>query len=102
MIIAVIGDYESPEYKDLVQRVKISQPEEHVLDLGRHKSFNWKKLLDARFADIETAHQVIICSDWRNHFDAKRDITQAQLLNKEIFIDRDGQFLQFPENANRL
>jgi len=102
MIIAVIGEYDSPNYQELLQRVKIAKPEEHVLDLSRHQSVNWKKMLDGRFADIGIAHQVVICSDWRIHFDAKRDITQAQLLNKEIFIDREGQFLQFPEHAHMI
>jgi|SRR5665647_94584 len=102
MIIAVIGDYESPKYQELLQCVKIYKPEEHVLDLSRHQSVNWKKMLDARFADIETAHQVVISNDWDNNIDTKRDITQAQFLHKETFIYRDGQFLPFPEYAHKL
>ncbi len=102
MIVVVIGDYESPEYLDLLQRVKILQPEESVLDLSLHHFPTWKQSMDARFADIESAHRVIICNDWRKHFDVKRDITQAQLLNKEIFIERDGQFLPFPEHAHQI
>ncbi len=102
MKIAVIGDYESPEYKELLQRVKILKPDEQVLDLSRHQKSSWSKMLESRFADIRNAQQVVISDDWESHFDAKRDITQAQSLNKECFIDQGGRFLPFPEYARRL
>ena len=102
MNIAVIGDYGSPQYHDLLMKVKIMQPDEHILDLSRHKNGDWSKLLHARFTDISNAHQVIICSDWHNHFDAKRDITHAQSLHKEIFIESDGKFFSFPGYAERI
>ena len=101
MIIAVIGDYESPTYKDMVQRVQILNPEEEVFDLSRHKTGGWKKMLESRFTDIRSAHRIAISYDWHNHLDAKRDITHAQLLNKECFIEREGQFRPFPEYAER-
>ena len=101
MKIAVIGDYESSTYKDIVQRVKILNPEEDVLDLSKHKTGGWKKMLESRFKDIGNAQQIAISHDWHNHLDAKRDITHAQSLNKECFIERDGQFRPFPEYAER-
>ena len=101
MNIAVIGDYESPAYKDMLLRVKILNPEEDVLDLSRHKTGGWKKMLEARFADIANAHRIAISHDWHTHLDAKHDITHAQSLNKECFIERDGQFLPFPEYSER-
>jgi hypothetical protein len=102
MKIAVIGEYESPAYKDLLLRVKIIKPEEEVLDLSRHHNSCWSKMLESRFGDIRNAHLVVISVDWHNHFDAKRDITYAQSLNKECFIDFHGQFLPFPEFAQKL
>ena len=101
MNIAVIGDYESPTYIDMVQRVKILNPEEVVSDLSRHKTGGWKKMLESRFTDIVNSHRIVISHDWNDHLDAKRDITHAQLLNKECFIERDGQFRPFPEYAER-
>lgn len=101
MKIAVIGDCESPAYKELLQRIRILMPEEEVLDLSRHQKSSWTRMLENRFADIKNAHQVVISDDWDVHFDAKRDITHAQSLNKECFIDCKGQFLPFPEYAIR-
>ena len=102
MRIAVIGDYESQTYKALVQRVRIARPEEDVIDLSGHQTGSWKKMQNVRFTEIGSAHQVVISDVWHNHFDAKKDITHAQSLNKECFIDRDGQFLPFPEYAERI
>lgn len=101
MKVAVIGDYESPAYKELLQRVRILMPDEEVLDLSRHQKTSWNRRLENRFADIKNALQVIISDDWDDHFDAKRDITHAQSLKKDCFIDRNGQFLPFPEYARR-
>ena len=102
MVIVVIGDYESPKYQELLQLVKIYKPEEEVIDLSRHQNLNPSIMRVSRFADIETAHQVVISNDWDNNIDTKRDITQAQFLHKETFIYRDGQFLPFPEFAHKL
>lgn len=102
MDIAVIGDYDSPEYRDLLMKVKIMQPDENIIDLSRHKGGDWSKLLNARFTDIGNAHRVIICSNWRNLFDAKRDITHAQSLHKECFIECDGKFLPLEQCASRI
>ncbi len=102
MKIAVIGDYESRAYKDLLQRVKIIKPEEDVIDLSRHQNGSWSKMMESRFGDIRSALLVVISDDWHNHLDAKRDITYAQSLNKECFINHHGQFLPFPEFAQKL
>jgi hypothetical protein len=102
MKIAVIGDYQSPEYKELFQRVTILKPDEEVLDLSRHQKGSWNKLLENRFADIKNAHQIVISDNWHDHLEAKRDITHAQSLNKECFIEHGGQFLPFPEYARKI
>jgi hypothetical protein len=102
MIIVVIGNYVSPEYHDLLMKVKIMQPEEQVMDLSRHKNSDWSKQLQARFTDIGNAHMVIISSDWRLHFDAKRDITHAQSLHKECFVECDGRFLPLDQCISRI
>jgi hypothetical protein len=101
MRIAVIGDYQSPEYKELLKRIKILKPDEQVLDLSGHQKSSRTKMPEARLVDIKNAHQIVISGDWDNHPDAKSDITHAQSLGKECFIDRDGQFLPFPEYAGR-
>ena len=102
MKIAVIGDYQSPEYQILLQRVRIIKSDEEVLDLSRHQKSSWNKMLEYRFADIKSAHQIVISDDWHDHLEAKRDITHAQCLNKECFIEHGGQFLPFPEYARKL
>jgi len=102
MKIAVIGDYQSPEYTELLQRVRIIKSDEEVLDLSRHQKSSWNKMKESRFADIKNAHQVVISDNWHDHLDAKRDITHAQSLNKECFIEHGGQFLPFPEYARKL
>jgi len=101
MRLAVIGDYESPTYQEFLERVKIIFPGEQVLDLSRHKAEIWKTLADARMQDIESAHTVIISRDWSSHVDSRVDITRAQALKKECFIEIDGRFLPFPEYAKR-
>lgn len=100
MRIAVIGDYESSNYQDLLQRVKIIFPGESVLDLSRFTG-DWKKRADARLEAISSSYEVIICADWIYLTDVKIDITRAQSLKKECYIDVDGKFLPFPEYAKR-
>lgn len=101
MNIAVIGDYGSPEYRDLLIKVAIMQPEEKIFDLSVHNKGTWKEMLQARLVDIGNAHMVIICDDWHSHFDAKRDITHAQSLRKELFIECDGKFIPFSAQTDR-
>lgn len=102
MIIAVIGDYRLPEYKTLLQRVKMAKPEETVLDLSRHPKSTFEKELSLRYADIGNAHLVVIGRNY-DDFAPRRDITQAQHLHKECLIETiDGQFRPFPEYANKI
>jgi hypothetical protein len=92
MIIAVVGDYTSPDYKDLLLRVKIAFPEEKVLDLSRHEQRNDQLRKRARSTDIEDSHHVILGNNWRGSFDARNDINCAHQNHKEIFVEMDGAF----------
>jgi hypothetical protein len=101
MNVAVIGDYESQEYGILLEKVRISFPEERVIDLSRHKSNNWKKRDDDRIADIKDAHLVIICREWYDHIDVRHDISEAQKLKKEIAMEYNGGFIPFVNQGKR-
>jgi hypothetical protein len=101
MDIAVIGDYESPEYKILYERVKLAYHEESVIDLSRHTGNDWKKRDDARIADITDSHLVIICKDWMNHIDARHDISEAHRMKKEIYIEYNGGFIEWDKISRR-
>lgn len=102
MNIAVIGDYQSPQYNNLLQKIRMARPEEQILDLSSHQTGSWKKMCNARFEDIFRSHQVIIGNGWRTNIDARRDITYAQELKKECLIEIDGTFRPFPEYAREI
>jgi hypothetical protein len=102
MNIAVIGDYCAEQYQDLIQRVQMAQPEDQVLDLSKHNRGSWKTMCNQRFEDIFRAHRVVIGYGWRTNIDARRDITYAQALGRDCFIDIDGQFLPFPQYARAI
>jgi len=102
MNIVVIGDYQSPQYKDLLQRVHMALPEELILDLSSYRTGSWKKMYDARSEDIFRAHKVIIGNGWRTNIDARRDITYAQELKKECLVEIDGTYRPFPEYAREI
>ncbi len=102
MNIAVIGDYQSPQYKNQLQRLEMALPEEHILDLSSHRTGSWKKMCDARFEDIFRSHKVIIGNGWRTNIDARRDITYAQSLKKECLIEIEGVYRPFPEYAREI
>lgn len=102
MIIAVIGDYSSPKYKELLLRIKMAKPFETILDLSRHQKRSLNKIPEARFADIANSHQVVIGDHWKGSIDTHSDIAHAQNLHKECFIEHEGQFLPFPEYAERV
>lgn len=102
MIIAVIGDYGSQEYSELVGRIRMVKPEEIVIDLSKHNSGSWIKDMRSRFRDIGNSHQLVISRHWQDYLEAKRDITHALSLHKECFIERDGQFLPFPQYAEKI
>ena len=61
MKVAVIGDYESTEYKELLKFVTLNMPEEKIIDLSRHQSKKWERLIEKRLQDITDAHQVVVC-----------------------------------------
>lgn len=94
MRIAVIGDYKSPGYIDLLMKVTIFIEDVFVLDLSKHNTGSWTDMRDARWADIESAHQVIVCNDWLDqNIDVKVDIQKARCLGKELLVFYDGYLI---------
>ena len=102
MNIAVIGDYNSPEYQDFLQKVKLVKPEETILDLSRHPGYNWGKKVQGRFEDISSSHLVIIHPNFSNNRDSKRDVTYAGERKRERMIYVDGAFRPYPEFATQI
>lgn len=103
MIIAVIGNYELPQYKEFLKKVQSAKPEEDILDLSRHPGYNWSKKLKARFEDICSSHQVIISNDYLDSLDARRDVTYAQERKRDCMIyTSNGEFRPFPQYAERI
>ena len=102
MIVAVIGDYESPEYKELLQFVGQTMAEETILDLSRHQSKRWEKLIEKRKQDIADAHKVVVCERWREDklIDVKVDLGNALTLNKDILQKKGEKLIPFTENYN--
>lgn len=91
MRIAVIGDYESPDYKDLLLKVKVIMPDEYILDLSRHKG-TYMEMRDARWADIDSAHHVAVCEHWmEKKSDVRRDIDKAKNSDKSMLFFQDGK-----------
>lgn len=101
MRVAVIGDYGTPEYKELLQRVRIAFSEEYIIDMSRHLQSSWKDRLELRILDMDSAHLVIVCSKWDHSVDVKRDITEAQKINRDLVIEHDGRFIPFTHYAAR-
>lgn len=101
MIIAVIGDYESPKYRDFLKTVKTAKPEETILDLSRHTHKDWAKMKSARFTDINNAHMVVLSADYNEKFEPRNDVHHAMSLKKEdfMYIYNEGQFRPFPQYA---
>jgi len=91
MKIALIGDYLSIEYKSELGVLRSELRDDHIEDLGRHNTGNWKKDFDRRCADIDDSRQVIVLHDWSYYFDAKADITYSQKMKKEMFVLFDGK-----------
>ena len=103
MIVAVIGDYGSPQYESFLLKVKLAMPEEQVSDLSRHPGHVWAKKLKARFDDISESHRVVIHPAYKESLDARRDVTYAMERGRECFIfTSDEQFRPFPEYAERI
>ncbi len=102
MHIAVIGDYESPQYKNFLKKVKLAKPEDTIIDLSRHPGYNWGKKLKARFDDISESHLVIIHPDYENSLDSRRDVTYAMDRKRDCMIYLDGVFRPFTEYARTI
>jgi len=91
MRVAVIGDYETPGYKELLQSVSFVMAEDEVLDLSRHESTDHKERQTARWDDIENSRMVIVDSRWKEYsFDARWDINRALHLNKNFSFHHNG------------
>jgi len=102
MKVAVIGDYESTEYKELLKFVTLNMPEEKIIDLSRHQSKKWERLIEKRLQDITDAHQVVVCEQWREDrlIDVKVDLGNALELNKDILQKKGEKLIPFNENYN--
>ena len=103
MRIAVIGDYESREYRNLILTLKAyKEPDDYVLDLSRHKEGSWTDMRDARWLDIDSAHQVILSDDCKNRkLDVMVDIDKALKLGKELVFFHDGETTPSKDYAYR-
>lgn len=102
MKVAVIGEYESPDYSQKVKAVELLYPEDTILDLGRHTSKNWQKLLNLKFQDIENAHIVVnVCVNFTddNKIDVKIDLGQAENRSKDMYqLTSEGKIVPFGKN----
>lgn len=99
MDIAVIGNYKSKKYQELLKMVRNLKPDDRVIDLSRHQSTAWGKQLHDRYTDIGNAHIVIISEDWRDHFETRNDLTHAQKLHKELYLEYEQRFIPFPTHT---
>ena len=96
MKIAVIGDYNSPQYKTLLQIVKMHFPGDNVLDLSVYQNADYKKREKARQAQIKDSHLFVFDSKWDESVEIRQDITFAQQSGKDGYLYSAGQFLSFP------
>lgn len=96
MKIAVIGDYNSPQYKTLLQIVKMHFPGDNVLDLSVHQNADYKKREKARQVEIKDSHLFVFDSKWDESVEIRQDITFAQQSGKDSYLYSAGQFLSFP------
>lgn len=93
MNIAVIGDYDSSYYPVFLEIVKLSKPEEDIIDLSKHRSDNPIEYRKDRQYEIDSSHQVVISTDWRDSIEARKDITVSMSANKEMFAYVDSRFI---------
>jgi hypothetical protein len=96
MKIAVIGDYNSPQYQTLHQIVKMHFPNDSVIDLSVYQNADFKKREKARQLEIKACHLFIFDSKWDESVEIRQDITFAQQSGKDGFLYRGGQFQSFP------
>lgn len=92
MNIAVIGDYASLQYKDLLQIVKMNFPEDTILDLSIHKTGDYKTREKARQKEIKSAFMFVFDYKWENSTEIRQDITYAQQAGLDGYLYSAGQF----------
>ena len=96
MRIAVIGDYNSPQYQTLRQIVRVYFPGDTIIDLSVHQSADYKKREKARHVEIKTSHIFVFDSMWDESVEIRQDITYAQQEGKDGYLYKAGQLLRFP------
>ena len=96
MKIAVIGDYNSPQYQTLLQIVKMHFPGDTIVDLSVHQNADYKKREKARQVEIKASHLFIFDSKWDESVEIRQDITFAQQSGKDSYFYSAGKFLSFP------
>jgi len=92
MNIAVIGDYASPQYHDLLQIVKVAFPEDKILDLSVHQAGDYKTREKARQKDIKSAFVYVFDQKWEESTEIRQDITYAQQAGLNGYLYSAGQF----------
>lgn len=92
MNIAVIGDYESPQYQELLQIVKIAFPDDNILDLSTHQKGDYKAREKARQNLIKGAFMFIYDHKWEESTEIRQDITYAQKAGLDGYLYAAGQF----------
>jgi hypothetical protein len=102
MNIAVIGNYVLPDYQKFLNKISGVKPDDKVTDLSRHRSGSWDNMKKKRQEDIADSHMVVIGAGWKTSVDAMVDLTYAQKLRKEIYLEVDGQILLYPDCAVSL
>jgi hypothetical protein len=92
MNIVVIGDYESLQYQDLLQIVRIAFPDDKVLDLSIHKTGDYKSREKARQNVIKGAFMFVYDQKWEESTEIRQDITYAQKAGLDGYLYAAGQF----------
>jgi len=92
MNIAVIGDYESLQYKDLLQTVKMHFPADKVLDLSLIKCADEKRAEKLRQEEIKTCIIFIYDYKWEYDLKIRRDISYALMVGKDPYFYSAGKF----------
>ena len=93
MNIAVIGDYESPQYKDLLRIVGMHFPEDRILDLSKHNTGDYKTRELARQKVIKSAFMFVYDYKWEDSTEIRQDITYSQQAGLDGYLYRNGQFI---------
>jgi len=96
MKIAVIGEYDSPQYKHLLEIVSIAFPLDKALDLSIHTAGDFKTRQAARFEEIKSCHAFVYDYKWEESTEIRQDITCAQKAGKDGFFYCGGKFKPLP------